>query len=664
MTGQKPSADTPFPTLFSPIRIGGLELRNRLAHAAIQTKFPEDGQASERLIAYHRARAEGGAGLIVTEPMAMTSVNRETFRLRAWDDAAADSLARLAAAVESADTRLIGQVQDAGRGRHAVGRNEGAVGASALPDDLSWTVPRVLEPAGIRQLVDEWAAASRRLRRAGFSGVEISAGHGHIFHQFLSPASNRRDDEYGGSLENRARLVADLVAAIRSACDKPFVIGLKLPGEDGIAGGIDADEARRIAGYLAEAVDIDYWTFAWGAHGNSLWRHLPDAHGPRHPYLDAIRRLRDVAPGIPTGALGYFTDPHECEAALAGGDADLVFLGRSLIADPAFGTKAAAGRAGSIRYCVSGNNCWRSLIESGMLACDNNPRVGEANEQRRIERAASPGKRVVVVGSGVAGLEAAATAALRGHDVTLFGASPAVGGKTRLHGALPGGENLSSIYDYQLLAGREAGVRYELDRRAGAADVLALDPDLVLLATGARLTVPPFVPAELRDYVPDLRSFARALLSRTARDDGHVVIYDHDHTGMTYAVAELAAARFRKITIVTPRERIAADVSLVARQGIYHRLSRAAVGLVTSVDIADLDGIGDGNITLANVWSGERSQLADVTALAYATPRVPTTELHAPLAAAGLKVMPIGDCRAPRTVMASTREGYEVAMQL
>jgi 2,4-dienoyl-CoA reductase-like NADH-dependent reductase (Old Yellow Enzyme family) len=194
-----------YPRLFSPLEIGGLSVRNRVAHASILTRFTRDGKATDLLLNYYRSRAAGGAGMIVTEPLAMVSSNKDAGRLRAYDDQGHDSLARLADAVESQDCRLLGQVQDPGRGRHSVGRNDSAIGASALPDDLSWTVPHALSTVEIQQLIREWAAACSRLQKAGWSGVELSAGHGHLFHQFLSPWSNHRDDDYGGELHNRTR---------------------------------------------------------------------------------------------------------------------------------------------------------------------------------------------------------------------------------------------------------------------------------------------------------------------------------------------------------------------------------------------------------------------------------------------------------------------------
>ncbi len=658
--------DTAYPTLFSPMTLGGLTLRNRLGHASILTKFVRGHAPTETYLNYMGARARGGAGLIVTEPLAMSGFNQAAYKLRVWDDAGLDGLQRVAQAVESHDTRLIGQVQDPGRGQHEIGRNDGAVGASAIADDLSWTVPRALDAGGIRALIEQWAQAAKRLQRAGFSGVELSAGHGHLFHQFLSPWANRRDDEFGGDMAGRARFLLDLIAAIRSEVGRPFIIGAKLPADDGVPGSIDLPLARQIAELVAATGEIDYWTFAWGAHANSLWRHLPDAHGERHPYLDDIRELRQAAPEIPTGALGYLTDPNECEKALTDGTAEIAFLGRPLITDPAFGNKAKRGDEATIRYCVSCNTCWRAIIEGGKLQCDNNPRVGAPDEEDwRPEPVRAP-RHVVVVGGGIAGLEAAYVAAARGHKVTLFSATDELGGKTRLHAELPGGENLSSIYDYQYLAGKRAGVNYELGVSARIDDIVAVAPDIVLLATGSTMTMPDFVPEEYADpdFIPDIRALAADMLQRTGRESGRIVVFDRDHTEMTYAATELLAERFEAVSLVTPRERIASDVSLINRQGIYHRLMGKGIDVVTSAEPVGLDALEEAAIDVTNVWNGQVLRIDDVVALTYATGRKPNLDLTSALKAHGIAVDLVGDARAPRGVLAATREGYDVAMAL
>ncbi len=653
-----------YPTLFSTTTIGGVPVRNRIAHASIVSRFVQEGRPTDRLINYLASRAQGGAGLIVTEPVAMTFANRSPQRLRGWDDGALDDLKRVAAAVERWDSRVLAQVQDPGRGRHATGRNESAIGASALPDDLSWTVPHALTPARIRQLIDEWATGCRRLQGAGFSGVEISAGHGHLFHQFLSPWSNRREDDYGGDLAGRTRFLRELMTGIRAACGRPFIIGLKLPGFDGVPDSIDLAEAARIARAVAATGNADYWTFVWGAHARSLWLHMPGPAGPRAPYLEQIRELRQADPSIPTGAIGYITDPNEAERALTDGTADLVFLGRPLITDPAWGEKARTGREAQIRYCVSCNTCWRTVIEGTRLECDNNPRVGEPDEVDWQPAQTPRKKAVAVIGSGIAGLEAAWVAAARGHRVTVYGAADEPGGKTRLHAELPGGEHLSSIYDYQQLACRQHGVSFSMGVAVDAALAATLQADAVILATGSTMAVPAFIPAEYvaEGFVFDLRGLLFSLRGRTTRESGRLVLFDQDHTEMTYGAALKLLDRFAQVTIVTPRERIASDVALLNRQSIYQQLFDRRVEILCNVEPRSLDGLEDGRLTLFNVYNGDCIELDNVSAVTFSTPRVPNDELRAAFEAAGREVHLVGDCYAPRSVLAATRQGYEAGM--
>ena len=207
-----------FAALFTPFTLAGKRLRNRIAHASMTTLSTPEGKVTDRQIRYHANRAKGGAAMTVTEPLGTMRHQANLPRVQVWRRDDPDALKRLADAVEGQDCRLIGQIQDAGRGRHFPGRNPEAIGASALPDDLSWTVPRALTVDEIRGLIAEIAESASYLKASGFSGVEISGGHGHLFHQFLSPHSNRRDDDFGGSWDGRVRIVAELGAALRDAC--------------------------------------------------------------------------------------------------------------------------------------------------------------------------------------------------------------------------------------------------------------------------------------------------------------------------------------------------------------------------------------------------------------------------------------------------------------
>jgi hypothetical protein len=491
--------------------------------------------------------------------------------------------------------------------------------------------------------------------------VEISAGHGHLFHQFLSPHSNRRDDEYGGDLERRVRIVADLVAALRAACGTDFIIGLKLPGDDGLPGGIGPNEAGLIGDLLTRPKNVDYVCFAGGAHARTLEMHTPDRHGPPMPYMPFIKTLLERLNGVPLMALGRITDPAEADGILARGEASLIALGRPLVADPAWPRKAAEGRTWDIRYCLSCNTCWGAIIMMHVpIACVNNPRVSRADEvDFSPVRAASP-KRVVVVGAGIAGMEAAWVAAARRHDVTVFGASDVIGGKAWLREQLPGGETVSSIYDYQTVAARRAGARFVLGRAVTFEEIVALSPDAVILATGSSMIPPDWLPADARaeGWVPDLRAALAEVLRHDGRQAGTAVLFDADHTEGTYAAAEALRARFERVVIVTPRDTIATDVQMVTRQGILRRLAEQRIEVITLSEPRWSDACAEGRIEIVNVYNGDARVIEDLALLTYATPRVPNNELVTPLRAVGITVMTVGDAHAPQEMLFATASGH------
>ncbi len=646
--------------------LAGRPLRNRIVNASISAHFGAENGIKEGQIHYYANRARGGAAMIVTEPLVIAP-HQGHHRVIAWNDSMLDDLKRWADAVEREDCRLLGQIQDAGRGRHVPGRNYGAIGASALPDDLSWTVPHALTRAEISAFIESAANSAARLKRCGFSGAEISSGHGHLFHQFLSQRSNERDDEYGGDLEGRARLLVSVASAIRAACGSDFILGVKLPGDDGIPGSITPEMAAQIASHLVARVSVDYLCYAQGSHNRSLEMHIPDSSYPRVSYLSLVRELRKATPGVPVIALGRITDPVEAEAILANGDGELVGLGRALIADPAWPIKAKSGRARDIRYCVSCNNCWKTVISQKPIVCDNNPRVALADELDYQPPRAALKKRVVIVGAGIAGLEAAWTAAARGHAVTVLGSSAEVGGKTRLQAGLPISDSLSSIYDYQFVAATKAGAQFVLGRQATLDDILALKPEAVILATGSTMTWPVCLPRTLKaeGIIPDLRSAMADLIGPKGRkrekQRGTAVIFDMDHGDGTYAAAELLRDLFDRVVLLTPREHIAEETSLATRQRILRRFHERNIEYKCLVEPHWSDAFErDGTLGYASIFGGPAESIDNVSFFAYSTPRAPNDGLAAPLRAAGVAVHLIGDCKVARSVLEATYEGHAI----
>ena len=647
-----------YPNLFSSIKVGTHEVRNRICLPATLTNFGAGNGITERWSNFLVQRAVGGAGLIVSEIIAVDpNAVAHGAVVTGFDDRNLPGLRDTATRVRQAGAALVGQLWHPGR-QQLWHPTKSPMGVSDQPDAYSWTVPHVMSEEELAQVAKAYVSVASRLAECGFNGVELHGAHGYLITQLLSPWSNTRDDRYGGDFQRRARFCLDVARAIRDRCGRGFIVGLKMPADEGVPGGIDVHEAGRITSHLAASGCFDYFAYGQGNFSTSLEDHVPDLHYAPGHFLPLHKAMRAAAAGIPVMALGRIGDPEFAESALTDGSADLIGMTRAQVADAAFANKAAQGQRDDIRPTVFNNFCWGEVHAGKPLAEFHNPLLGQADEATWVPEPAERPRRVTVVGTGPAGLEAAWTAAARGHRVVLLGRSTSVGGKLTLEAALPGLADMQKVTDYQRRLIEKHGVTQILGESVDAATVADTDPEVVVLATGAKMR--PWAgfdvgAARAVMSLVDLVVQHRSGRPPTAR---HAALLDHDHGVATYAAADLLSQHCERVSLLTPRTEIAKAVNYCSALGIHRRLHTAGVDIRVATNPLRYDGQ---NLIGENVFSKRELVLNGVDLVVYATPRRVQDSLGPGLAALfgeEVEVHRIGDCLSPRNLMIAIHEGH------
>jgi 2,4-dienoyl-CoA reductase (NADPH2) len=470
-----------FETLFSPIQINRLEIKNRIAYPSLGLLFSYDGALNERYYNYFRERARGGAGIVTVGPVGIDFLGASGVPISLAHDECIPSFARLAHMMKDEGTSPWVQLFHAGAYQFSMLLGgEKAIAPSAVYSRFTKETPREMTIEDIKNVQEAYLRAAERAREAGFEGVEVLASAGYLITQFLSPVKNLREDEYGGSFENRVRFPKEIIEQMRGRLGEDFPIGIRMAGNDFIPGSTTDEEMPRIARIYEEAgVNIINVTGGWH---ESRVPQLP-MELPRGVYSYLALNIKKAV-SLPVIASNRITDPETADQLIRDGIADMVSLGRVLIADPEWPRKAQEGRVDEIRPCVAcSQGCTDQLFGGQPVFCLANPRAGFEGE-RNIEAVKDP-KRVIVIGAGPAGLEAAVVAANAGHRVEVYERDHDIGGQLRVAGRVPHkGEFLEFIRYYRAML-KKRGVNLYLNTEASIDLIREQKPDFVVVAEGA-----------------------------------------------------------------------------------------------------------------------------------------------------------------------------------
>ena len=623
------------------------------------TNYACDGKATEQHAAYYEARAAGGAGLIITEEHSTHPTDWPYEKLiHGFHHDVIPGYRRITEAVHRHRVPIFAQINHNGGQASSMYSRLPVWAPSAVADPLFREVPKAVSVGEIAEIVAGYALVAEHCAEGGFDGIELQCSHSSIVRGFLSPATNRRSDEYGGPLDNRARLLVEIVAAVRNAIGRELALGVRICGDELIEGGTTIDEAIEVAQIVEATGNVDYINTSIGVATATLFMieasmHIPPGYAMFIPA--AIRRAVD----LPVVGVGRFKDPLQAERALAEGHCDLVGVVRGQIADADFAAKARAGAADDIRLCLSCNQeCVGRIGLNRWLGCIENPRTGrESRFPQPISSVSAPdrlwkssgGGQVLVVGAGPGGMQAAIAAAAAGRTVTVLEREAAAGGQVRLAASVPNRAEFGDIVRNQVSEARRFGATIEYGVEATVETIGARAPDRVIVATGAIAQRPWWVDGAATN-VADVRD----VLTGAATPTGSVIVIDELGFHHATSVAELLADRGCTVEVATNGMVVGQDLGITLdMEGWWTRAN--AKGIVQSTDLVPMAFDGQTLTLLHHPTGVNYTRTPDWVVLAV--PSTPDDRLYHELCAAGFDVERVGDCVAPRRAHAAVIEG-------
>lgn len=638
-----------YPKLFRPGLIGKMPVKNRIVLPPCTTNFAgPSGRPTERLIAYYAERARGGVGLIIVEntQVKYPEGKNVSCQLRLDNDKYIPDYGELAEALHVYDAKVFQQIHHAGRQPH---ETEGVqpVAPSPLPCGFLQIPVRELTDAEIWDLIERFSETALRAKKAGMDGVELHGAHGYLIGQFNSPYTNKRVDQWGGSFERRIKFLLEIIKRTRAKVGPDFPLCLRFSADEFVPGGITLEDGKKIAA-AAEAAGINILHVSAGIYESmpTLLEPMRFDEGWRVYLAEEIKKQVK----IPVITVGQIKTPQFAERILEQNRADFIALGRPLIADPEWPKKALEGREEEIRKCISCNiGCIGGRVFLDMyMRCTVNPVVGREKEAGWIRIApAKEKKKVMVVGAGPGGLEAARVSALRGHDVTLYEKEKEIGGQLKIGSVPPGKDKLKYINEYYAGVLAKSGVKLELGKTVDEKLMAEVKPDAVIVATGAEPMRPKFSCA----FGNNVLNYADLLNGSVTVQGRKVVVAGGGSVGAETAL--FLAQQGKDVTIVEMRPDIATDVEVITRFDLLTAvLPKAGVKVLTRLTILEITAEGVKVIAP----EGEQS-LIEADDVVVAVGSQPTAFPAEKIKETASEVYLIGDSKSPRQIIDAIYEG-------